>query len=60
MQSRRGREKFERLDFLRSVDENFRRMATLEPERFVRIDAEQDAKKVAKEAINAILNVIYK
>ncbi|HUS74667.1 MAG TPA: dTMP kinase, partial [Methanothrix sp.] len=39
MQSRQGREKFERLEFLRSVDENFRRMAALEPQRFVQIDA---------------------
>ncbi len=60
IQSRRGREKFESLEFLRSVDENFRRMAAIEPERFVQIDAEQDAKKVAEEAIKAILNVIYK
>ncbi|MCX6673140.1 MAG: dTMP kinase [Methanothrix sp.] len=60
MQSRRGRQKFERLEFLRLVDENFRRLAALEPERFVQIDAEQDAKKVAEEAIKAILNVIYK
>jgi thymidylate kinase len=33
-------------------------MAALEPERFVRIDAEQDAEKVAEEAIKAILNLI--
>jgi dTMP kinase len=46
MKSRRGREKFERLE--------------LEPERFVQIDAEQDAKVVAKEAIKAILNLIRK
>ena len=58
MQSRQGRQKFERLEFLRSVDENFRRMAALEPERFVQIDAEQDAEKVAEEAIRAILNLI--
>ena len=58
MQSRQGRQKFERLEFLRLVDENFRRMAALEPERFVQIDAKQDAKKVAEEAINAILNLI--
>jgi len=58
MQSRQGRQKFERLEFLRLVDENFRRMAALEPERFVQIDAKLDAKKVAKEAINAILNLI--
>ncbi|MCK9566908.1 MAG: dTMP kinase [Methanothrix sp.] len=60
MQSRRERQKFERLEFLQSVDENFRRMAALEPERFVQIDAEQDAKNVAKEAIKAILSIIDK
>ena len=60
MKSRQGRQKFERLEFLRFVDENFQRMAALEPERFVRIDAEQDAKKVAEEAIKAVLNLIGK
>jgi dTMP kinase len=60
MQSRRGREKFERLEFLRLVDGNFRRMAALEPERFVQIDAGQNAEKVAKEAIIAILNLMGK
>ena len=60
IQSRRGREKFDNLEFLRSVDENFRRMAALEPERFVQIDAKQDAKKVAEEAIKAVLNLIGK
>ena len=58
MQSRQGRQKFERLEFLRLVDENFRRMAALEPERFVQIDAKQDANDVAEEAIKAILNLI--
>jgi dTMP kinase len=58
MQSRRGRQKFERLEFLRLVDENFRRMAALEPERFVQIDAKLDAKMVAKEAVDAILNLV--
>jgi dTMP kinase len=58
MQSRQGREKFERLEFLRLVDENFRHMAALEPQRFVQIDAEQDAEKVAEEAIKAVLNLI--
>jgi dTMP kinase len=53
--SRRGREKFERLEFLQSVDENFRKMAAREPERFVLIDAEKDAGDVAEEAIRAVL-----
>ena len=60
MQSRHGRQKFERLEFLRSVDENFRRMAALEPDRFVKIDAEQDAENVAEDATKAILNLICK
>ena len=60
MQSRQGRQKFERLEFLRSVDENFRRMAALEPDRFVKIDAEQDAVNVAENATKAILNLISK
>jgi len=60
MQSRQGREKFERLEFLRSVDENFRRMAALEPQRFVQIDAAQSAKKVTEDAIKAVLNDIHK
>jgi len=58
MQSRLGRQKFERLEFLRLVDENFRRMAALEPERFVQIDAEQDAEDVAEEAMDAILKLM--
>ncbi|MBN1234632.1 MAG: dTMP kinase [Methanotrichaceae archaeon] len=60
MQSRQGREKFERLEFLRSVDDNFRRMAALEPQRFVQIDAGQDAENVAEEAIKAILHLTCK
>jgi len=60
MQSRHGREKFERLEFLRSGDENFRRMAALEPQRFVQIDAAQSAKKVTEDAIKAVLNDIHK
>jgi thymidylate kinase len=40
------------------VDENFRRMAALEPERFVQIDAKLDAKMVANEAVDAILSLI--
>jgi dTMP kinase len=60
MQSRQGWQKFDSLEFLRSVDENFRRMAALEPDRFVKIDAGLDAENVAEEAIKAILNIICK
>jgi dTMP kinase len=60
MQSRLGRQKFERLEFLRLVDDNFRRMAALEPERFVQIDAEQDAIDVAEDAMDAILKIMSK
>jgi len=55
MKSRQGREKFERLEFLQSVDENFRRMAALEPDRFVLINAGRDAEDVAEEAMKEIL-----
>lgn len=58
MQSRPGREKFERLEFLQSVDENFRRLATVEPERFVLIDASNGPETVADEALLAVLEVI--
>ena len=58
MQSRRGREKFERLEFLQSVDENFRMLATLEPERFVLIDAGKPQETVAEEALLAILELL--
>jgi dTMP kinase len=55
MQSRPGREKFERFEFLQSVDQNFRCLATGEPERFVLIDASKPPEKVAEEALLAIL-----
>jgi len=55
MKSRQGREKFERLEFLQSVDENFRRMAALEPDRFVLINAGGDAEDVAEEAMKGVL-----
>jgi dTMP kinase len=60
MQSRQGRQKFERLEFLRLVDANFRRMAALEPERFVLIDAEKEEKNVADDAMNAIQRLMGK
>ena len=56
--SRPGKEKFERLEFLRSVDENFRRMASAEPERFVLIDAAQDEGAVAQDAARAVLDLL--
>ncbi|OPY48850.1 MAG: putative thymidylate kinase [Methanosaeta sp. PtaU1.Bin112] len=58
IEARTGREKFERLEFLRMVDGNFRRMAAIEPDRFVQIDAEQDAEVVGKAAMNAILKLM--
>jgi dTMP kinase len=57
MQSRSGREKFERLEFLRLVDENFRAIAALDPQRFVLIDAGQSEMAVANEATEAVLNL---
>ncbi len=58
MQSRPGREKFERFDFLQSVDENFRMLAALEPERFVLIDAGKPQETVAEDALLAILELL--
>jgi len=55
MQFRREKEKFEQLEFLRSVNENFRRLASLEPGRFVLIDASRDAEDVAAQALKRIL-----
>jgi len=55
IEGRRGREKFERLEFLQSVDENFRSMAASEPDRFVLVDAALPAEQVADDAARAIL-----
>lgn len=55
---RASREKFERAEFLRDVDRNFRRIARMEPERFVLIDASRKIDDVAKEAISLILRII--
>jgi len=55
IEGRRGREKFERLEFLQSVDENFRSMADFEPDRFVLVDAALPAEQVADDATSAIL-----
>jgi dTMP kinase len=60
IQSRKEREKFEGLRFLQSVDDNFRRLAALEPMRFVLIDASVDAECVAETSLNAILDLISK
>ena len=58
MQSRPGREKFERFEFLQSVDENFRMLATGEPERFILIDASKPPEAVADDALSAILALL--
>lgn len=54
LHSRRNREKFERLEFLEMVDENFRRLADAEPERFVSIDASLNSRSVGEEALRAM------
>jgi len=56
--SRPGKEKFERLEFLRQVDGNFRRLASMEPERFVMVDASMGAEEVAKRATSSILDIL--
>lgn len=60
IQSRTSREKFERFDFLKGVDMNFRRLAVLEPDRFVVIDAGREAEDVADEALSAMRDLIEK
>lgn len=56
--SRSGREKFERLEFLRLVDGNFRILAYLEPERFAIIDASNGEDVVAERALSLILDIV--
>lgn len=56
--ARSAREKFERNDFLKEVDMNFRLLASLEPERFVQIDAEQEEEAVAKSALRAVMDLV--
>lgn len=56
--TRSEREKFERLEFLRQVDRNFRRLADLEPERFVSIDASLGEEAVAERALSSILDIL--
>ena len=56
--SRPGKEKFERLEFLRQVDGNFRRLASIEPERFVMVDAGMGVEEVAKRAVSSILDIL--
>jgi dTMP kinase len=56
--SRPGKEKFERPDFLRSVEKNFRKISSAEPERFVLIDAAQDEEAVARDAARAVLKLL--
>lgn len=58
IKSREGREKFERLDFLREVDKNFRHLVSEEPERFLRIDASLDPDEVFEAAVMAVLDLV--
>jgi dTMP kinase len=56
--ARSAREKFERNDFLKEVDMNFRLLASLEPERFVQINAEQGEEAVAKSALQVAVDLV--
>ncbi|HSD57955.1 MAG TPA: dTMP kinase [Methanotrichaceae archaeon] len=58
IESRASAEKFERAEFLRDVDGNFRRLAEKEPKRFVLIDAGRKIEDVAKEALSLILGKV--
>jgi dTMP kinase len=55
LRSRESMDRFERVEFLKSVDENFLHLAALEPGRFVSVDASKSAEGVADEALSAIL-----
>jgi dTMP kinase len=55
IRSRENMERFERIEFLKSVDENFRYLAALEPRRFVFVDASKSADDVADEALTTII-----
>ena len=58
IESRASAEKFERAEFLRDVDGNFRRLAEKEPKRFVLIDASRKIEDVAEEALSQILGKV--
>ncbi len=58
IKSRSSTEKFERADFLREVDGNFRRMAESDPERFVLLDASRKIDDVAEDALSLIIKKI--
>lgn len=58
---RRGNHtKFERLKFLKKVQENFLKLAQNEPQRFVVVDASQKLEKVAEDVEHAIKRFIRK
>lgn len=58
IRSREGKEKFERLDFLKEVDKNFEHLVSEERERFKRIDASLDPDKVSEIAVRAMIDLI--
>lgn len=58
IRSREGREKFERLDFLREVDRNFQHLASEEPDRFVCIDASLDKDEVSEVVVRTMLDLV--
>jgi dTMP kinase len=58
IKSRSSAEKFERAEFLKSVDENFRRLAKKEPDRFVLVDANMGIEDVKEEVLLQIIKRI--
>ncbi|ELY58623.1 dTMP kinase [Natronolimnohabitans innermongolicus] len=50
--------KFERVDYLESVHDNYERLLERDPERFVRIDATQEPEAVLETVENALADVI--
>ncbi|MFB6129126.1 MAG: dTMP kinase [Halorhabdus sp.] len=49
-----GTNKFERVEYLRSVRENYERLIAAEPDRFVRIDATRGAEAVRADVFDAV------
>jgi dTMP kinase len=60
LSTRSAKERFERLDFLKEVDQNFRRLQKLEPDRFAQLDAGRSPERVESETLEMIMNLIQR
>ncbi len=53
-----SKSKFENLEFLQKVQDNFLKLADKEPERFVKVDAEKGIDEIEKEVVGKILKYL--